>query len=145
MAKKTLTEEQAEKNRKNAKAYYYKNIEKCRKYSKDQYYKIKESMKDDIEKRMQHSLKLSDRTSLYYSHRLLRELTMKDGYDEERMMYILRRQSITYMFDPETMRRHVEIMLIRRHRVPTENARKMAMIIRETVREYQNSNIAATG
>lgn len=139
MRKKLDTEEKVEKNRKVALAYYYNNLEKCRKYSRDKYHKTKEELDKNVEKKMAHAQMLSDRMALYYAHHLLRELETREAYDEERMLYILRRKSIAYMFDPETMRRHVMIMLKRKHRVPIENARKMAMIIRETVREYKRT------
>lgn len=140
MATRALTKEQVEKNRKYALAYYYKDLEGNREKARIRYRKGKEERAKDVVKKMTHAQMLSDRQALYYAHHLLRELAAKDGYDEERMLYVLRRKAISYMFDPETMRRHVAILMRRKHRVPTENARKMAMIIREAVKEYETTD-----
>lgn len=133
MDKKTPSEEKAKKNREYALAYYYGNLERCRKEARERFYRKRDVMRTDGNARILNS----DRVALYYANRILREIIISEDCDTERMMDILRKKSIEYMFDPQTMRRHVEIMQKRRHRVPPTDARKMATIIREAVKEYK--------
>lgn len=130
-------EEKAEKNRRVALEYYYAHQEKYKAIAREKYRQKKAALSTKDEK-MEYAAMMSDRTALYYAHRLLKELSRTEGYDSAMMQELLRDASIRYMYDPETMRRHIETMMKRRHRVPTENARKISYIIREAVMEYKS-------
>lgn len=137
MVKRKLSMDQAEKNRAAALAYYHEHMEECREKSRERYRRMKKSLNDDMDRKMEYAVTMSDRTALYYVHRKMKKLSEHADLMGDDFQDLLRKACLRYAFDPETMKRHIEVMLQRRHRVPAEDTRRMAMIINEAMREYK--------
>lgn len=127
----------AEKNRMRVRMYYQKNRERLKKEMMERYYTKKKIIEADKNMLLAEHMDRSCRNALYYANRKMRDLAAEADITDERLLSLIRKKALEYMYDPGTVIRHISLLMDGHPRMIKTEARKVATIMNETIKEYR--------
>lgn len=127
----------AEKNRMRVRMYYQKNRERLKKEMMERYYTKKKIIEADKNMLLAEHMDRSCRKALYYANRKMRDLAAEADITDERLLGLIRKKALEYMYDPGTVIRHISLLMDGHPRMIKTEARKVATIMNETINEYR--------